>query len=87
MLYADAPVLRLAETAADRALRPHWVLGRARRGELCEVCTCTATRADCRHQNLTTVPFADSDIITSLDLRENPRLGVIPSQALTRSSR
>ena len=79
----DAPtVQRLAEYEADLpTIRTSWVLGRERRGDLCEVCACAEASADCRGRNLKTVPFADDDAIVSLDLRENPLLAVIPSKA------
>ena len=56
----DAPtVQRLAEYEADLpTIRTSWVLGRERRGELCEVCTCAETSADCRGRDLRAVSIA-----------------------------
>ena len=47
-----------------------------KRGELCEVCTCVSSAANCTNRDLKTVPFG-SDPITSLDLCENPQLVLI----------
>ena len=62
---------------ARSALESFWVQDdEAKRGELCEVCTCVASAANCTNRDLKTVPFG-SDAITSLDLCENPQLVLI----------
>ena len=59
------------------SLESFWVRDdEAKRGELCEVCTCMSSAANCTNRDLKTVPFG-SDPITSLDLCENPQLVLI----------
>ena len=64
------------------ALESFWVRSEAKRGELCEVCTCVSSAANCTNRDLRTVPFG-SDPITSLDLRGNPQLVLIGPGALS----
>ena len=75
-------------SAADferSSLESFWVQDdEAKRGALCDVCSCAADAADCTNRGLKTVPFG-SDPITSLDLRGNPQLVLIGPGAFVTS--